>query len=249
MGLKKLWLTISILALITIVVSVVVYSNLLVQENSNSPPDRETLFQIAPFNTFSSGRYDGILTFDELANHGDFGIGTFQDLDGEMAAVDGVFYQITINGKPHQVDMNVKTPYATVTFFDPEIAFTVSDPTNYSKLQTKIDSYRPSDDAIYAIKVKGNFDYAQTRSVPAQQKPYPPIEEAVKNQTIFTVNSTQATAVGFWFPASMDGVDYAGYHLHLIADDYSIGGHLLDCIARNVTVEIDQTSKFNLILP
>jgi len=55
--------------------------------------------------------------------------------------------------------------------------------------------------------------------------------------------------VGFWFPASMDGVDYVGYHLHLITDDASAGGHLLDCIIRNATVEIDQTTRYSLVLP
>jgi alpha-acetolactate decarboxylase len=56
-------------------------------------------------------------------------------------------------------------------------------------------------------------------------------------------------AVGFWFPSSMDGVDFAVYHLHLITDSHSAGGHLLDCIVRNATVEIDQTCQFNMVLP
>ena len=98
----------------------------------------------------------------------------------------------------------------------------------------------PSEDAIYVIKVSGVYDYAQTRSVPKQTEPYPPLTEAIKNQSIFTLNNVSATAVGFWFPSSMDGVDFAGYHLHLITDDRTAGGHLLDCIIRNATVEIDQ---------
>jgi hypothetical protein len=34
------------------------------------------------------------LTFEALARHGDFGLGTFDALDGEMIAIDGTFYQI-----------------------------------------------------------------------------------------------------------------------------------------------------------
>ena len=41
-----------------------------------------------------AGVYDGDLTYQELARHGDFGLGTFEALDGEMIALEGVFYQI-----------------------------------------------------------------------------------------------------------------------------------------------------------
>lgn len=47
----------------------------------------------------------------------------------------------------------------------------------------------------------------------------------------------------------MDGVDFIGYHLHLITDSHSGGGHLLDCIVRKATIEIDQTRQFNMVLP
>ena len=81
-----------------------------------------------------------------------------------------------------------------------------------------------------------------------QTEPYPVLEEVIKNQSVFTLNNVSATAIGFWFPSSMNGIDFSGYHMHLITDDHSAGGHLLDCIARNITIEIDQTNKYNLVL-
>lgn len=211
--------------------------------------DRETLFQISPFNTFALGNYDGDFTYGELAKHGDFGIGTLNGLNGEMIALDGVFHQIPVDGTPRQIGFSEKTPYATVTFFEVDQVRQVADALNYSELQAYIEGLLLSENVIYAIKVAGFCDYAETRSVPLQTKPYPALTEAVKNQTVFTLSDVAATAVGFWFPAGMDGVDFTGYHLHLITDDHSAGGHLLDCSARNVTIEIDQNSKFNMILP
>ena len=82
-----------------------------------------------------------------------------------------------------------------------------------------------------------------------QTKPYQPLAEVIKNQTVFILDNVFGTAVGFWFPENMDGVGFAGYHFHLITDDYSAGGHLLDCIVRDATIEIDQTNKFDMILP
>lgn len=211
--------------------------------------NRETLFQTSPFNTFALGNYDGDVTFGELAEHGDFGLGTLNGLSGEMIALNGVFYQIPVEGEPRQISPSEKTPHATVTFFEADQTCYVADAINYSELTEYISGLLPSENAIYAIKVSGNYDYAKTRSVPLQVKPYQPLTEAIKNQTVFTLDNIVATAVGFWFPISMDGVDVTGYHLHLITNEYSAGGHLLNCIVRNATIEIDQTNKFNMILP
>jgi acetolactate decarboxylase len=82
-----------------------------------------------------------------------------------------------------------------------------------------------------------------------QIKPYLPLTEAIKNQTVFTLNNVSATAIGFWFPSSMGGVDFVGYHLHFITDDHNAGGHLLDCIVRNATIEMDYIQKFVMTLP
>ena len=218
-------------------------SNITALENTG------TLFQVSQFNTFSAGNYEGNVTYAELAKHGDFGIGTVNGLDGEMVALDGVFYQIPVEGTPHQIGVTAQTPYATVTFFKADQTIHLLDSLNYSQLTAYINSSLPAYNTIYAIKVHGTFDYAKTRSVPIQTKPYPPLAEAVSNQTVFTLGNVSGTAVGFWFLKSMDGVDFAGYHLHFITDNHSAGGHLLDCIVRNATIEIDQIGKFEMVLP
>jgi len=235
--------------LVAVIFSAALYAVWQLSFSASVIEDRETLFQISPFNTFALGNYDGEFTYGELAEHGDFGIGTLNGLNGEMIALDGVFYQIPVDGTPRRISSSEKTPYATVTFFEADQTRQVSDALNYSELQTYISGLLPSENVIYAIKIHGTYDYAETRSVPLQSKPYPPLTEAVKNQTVFTLSNVAATAVGFWFPASMDGVDFTGYHLHLVTDDYGAGGHLLDCIVRNATIEIDQTRSFQLVLP
>ncbi len=41
------------------------------------------------------GIYDGVISFEDLKKHGDFGIGTFDQLDGEMIAFDNEFLSFT----------------------------------------------------------------------------------------------------------------------------------------------------------
>jgi len=166
-----------------------------------------------------------------------------------MFAVNGKFFQIPSDGAPMEIGSSEKTPYATITFFSSDYAFQVANVSSYSQLALEINSTLPNYKDIYAIKVNGFFSIAETRSVPIQTKPYPTLTDAVKNQTVFNLNDVSATAVGFFFPDSMNGIDYIGYHLHLLTDNYSAGGHLLECTIESATIEIDQINNYRLFIP
>jgi acetolactate decarboxylase len=217
-------------------------------QSTEDKTDTDVLFQVAAFNSFAAGNYSGFYSYGDLAKHGDFGIGTFDNLDGEMVALDGKFYQIPMDGNAIQVDATYTLPYATVTFFEADQTIPVTQQLNYTELLSFVNQAFPDQNSIYAIKITGNFSIAQTRSVPAQSQPYPPLSVPVANQAIFNLTNVEATAVGFWFPSSMDGIDYAGFHLHMITADHKAGGHLLDCIVKNASVEIEQIKNYQLLL-
>ena len=225
------------------------FISLQIQPNTTSTADKDALYQLTPYNTFITGKYAGVMPYSELEKHGDFGIGTFDGLNGEMIALNGDFYQIPSTGTPIKVDPTQTAPYATITYFKADRTFTVSG-LNYTQLKSYLDGQLgTSSDVIYGIKVSGSFDWAQTRSPQKQLEPYQNITEALKTQAVFTLSDVSGTAVGFWCPASMSGVDYAGYHIHFITDDRTAGGHLLDCIINNATVEVDIIHSYNLVLP
>ena len=50
----------------------------------------DTLFQTSTITALSAGDYDGELTVAQLKEQGDFGLGTYDALDGEMIVLDGV---------------------------------------------------------------------------------------------------------------------------------------------------------------
>jgi acetolactate decarboxylase len=215
--------------------------------NANSASS--TLYQIQAFNNFSQGNFAGNTTFAELAKHGNFGIGTLNGLDGEMIAFNGTFYQIPSSGVPRQITPQEKTPYATVCFFKPELTIENSSWQKYSELISFINSSIPDHTSIYAIKVDGIWGPANTRSPPIQTEPYPNLTQALVNQSLFTINNFDGTAIGFYFPSYMNGIDYAGYHLHMITDDRKAGGHLLDCNIRNATIELEKINHYELVIP
>ena len=77
----------------------------------------ETLSQFSTIDALMQGIYDGPATFARVREYGDFGIGTVNHLDGEMLGLDGVFYQITSDGKVHVIPDSMKTSFTTVSFF------------------------------------------------------------------------------------------------------------------------------------
>ncbi len=237
------------LAVIIVISCSAIFVGLQYQADSVIPADKDTLFQLAAFNTFSTGKYAGLMPYNELEKHGDFGIGTLEGLDGEMIALDGEFYHIPSSGPPVKVEPTQTAPYATVTYFEADRTYNVAG-FNYTQLKSYLDGQLDtSKDVIYAIKLSGTYEYAQTRSPQKQIEPYPNLTQALKTQAVFNLSQFAGTAVGFWFPASMDGVDYVGYHIHLITDDRTAGGHLLDCIISNATVEVDIINSYRLVLP
>src|SRR2546427_6845181 len=74
------------------------------------------LFQASTIGALLQGAYNGDVTFAELAQHGDLGLGTLNGLDGEMIAVDGRFYRADIDGAVHEVNPSTKTPFAVLVF-------------------------------------------------------------------------------------------------------------------------------------
>jgi acetolactate decarboxylase len=247
MALKSDWLIAS--ALIIVIACSALFIGWQYQVNSSAIPDKDTVFQLAAFNTFSTGQYDGFMAYSELEQHGDFGIGTFDGLNGEMLAFDGIFYQIPSDGNPIVVEATQTSPHATVTYFDADLSYTVTG-LNYTGLKSYLDTQLgTAKDVIYAIKVSGDFSFVQARSPTKQAEPFPNLTDALKTQSIFNFTDVSATAVGYWFPSSMNGVDPAGYHLHIISADKTAGGHLLECQIENATIQVDVIKNYTLVLP
>ena len=212
-------------------------------------PDKEVLYQASTIQALSAGNYDGQATLWALKQHGDFGLGTFQALEGEMVALDGLFYQVKVDGRVHLVKEAEGIPFAQVTFFNTDKTFTVDHELSYADLGRYLDKLLSSKNIFYAVKISGLFKYAKTRSVPKQAKPYPGLDQAVKEQKIFEFHNIKGTVVGLRSPEYSRNFSVGGYHLHFISQDRLSGGHLLDFQGSGLKIEIDETADFYLSLP
>ncbi len=232
----------------TFVIALMVLSGCSVPQGSRKSKD--VLFQTSTINALLAGVYDGDMTFRTLRQHCDFGLGTVNALDGEMIGIGGEFYQIKTDGKAYLIADTMKTPFAEVTFFNPDTTRKIKDSIgNYDQLKSYLNRLLSNKNIFYAIKIEGTFSYVKTRSVPRQQKPYPPLVDVVKNQVVFEFHQTKGTMVGFWCPAYVKGINVPGYHFHFITTDRKAGGHVLACSMQNVTVKIDPIPAFYMVLP
>jgi len=210
---------------------------------------RETLVQISTIDALLNGVYDGVMTFRALRQYGDFGIGTFEGLDGEMIGFGGDFYQVKADGIAYAVSDSMETPFASVTFFEADCEQRLPRGMDYGQIEEFLDGILPTSNIFHAIKIEGTFSYMKTRSVPGQEKPYPPLAEVTKNQPVFEFADVSGTVVGFRCPAYVAGVNVPGYHLHFLTKRKDAGGHVLEFQTEEAVASIDYTSSFFMILP
>jgi acetolactate decarboxylase len=216
----------------------------------SEPTDRETLYQVSTIDALMQGVYDGVEPIGELKKHGDFGIGTFDALDGEMIVLDGTYYQAKSDGRIYPVADTATSPFATVTYFNRDISEKTGSSMNLSEFSTVMPALLPSQNIIYAVRIHDTFPEMKVRAIPAQQKPYVTLTEAAKTQSVYMYTNTTGTVVGFYLPVFSKSVNVPGYHLHFISDDHYTGGHILDFVVpAGSSVEYDITSDFTMTLP
>lgn len=206
------------------------------------------VYQTSTMGALLAGVYEGDVTIRELLRHGDFGLGTFNALDGEMLVLDGVCYQLRSDGSATVADPAELSPFAVVTWFHADHTIDVSAPSDAAALKAIVDKSVASTNLMVAIRVTGEFSEVHTRTVTAQHKPYRPFTEATKHQHEVRFSDVSGTLAGFRTPAYEQGISVAGYHMHFIDAERGSGGHALDYRISRGTVEICVRSELHLSL-
>ena len=213
------------------------------------PNVRHTVFQTSLLSALLDGVYDGSMTVGELLQQGDFGLGTFNALDGEMIILDGVCYQLHDSGAATVATTQQKTPFAVVARFLP--AMTAEIPP-HSDRQTVVDivtELTGSDNYLYAIKLTGHFDWVRTRTVKRQRKPYRPLREVTKGEPVVQFDNVDGIVAGFRTPLYEQGIGVPGGHVHFLDDSRERGGHVLDYVLGEGRLEICLGTDLHLALP
>lgn len=207
-----------------------------------------TLFQISTSGALVAGLYQGVVSAAVVLQHGDFGLGTFADLDGEMVVVDGRVFQAKGDGTVKEVGADAKAPFAVVTKFAPDIDTEMPPAVSLAELEAQCDKLRPSNNIFYAVRLDGVFTSIRTRAVSPQPEDTR-LVDAAKVQSEFEFTNASGTLVGLWSPGFAGAFSIPGYHFHFLSDSREHGGHLLACSSECLRVRVERLTDFHLALP
>ena len=207
-----------------------------------------TLFQVSTSAALVEGIYQGAVRVSRLLQHGDFGLGTFTDLDGEMVVLDGVCYQVAATGAIAPVEGERLIPYAVVTRFSSSFRKKHQRIPSFDDLIQVCDQLRDSNNVFYAFRVNGRFHAVKTRVMKSVPKGTG-LTTAASVQQEFRFEELHGTLVGLWSPAFAASFSVPGYHFHFLSDDRRSGGHVLDCRASEVEIEGCAINEMHVSLP
>lgn len=222
----------------------------LARDEAYADPARDHVaFQASTLDALMEGSLRGDLTIAELLRHGDTGLGTVDLLDGELIVVDGVAWAARADGRVERVAGDTRTPFAVVCELHPEVRAPLAAADDLAGVTRQIDALLPREAACLAVRIDADVVHARLRSVPPQTGPRPTLAAAVASQTLFTASAIRATVVGFRFPRDVEGLELPGWHLHLIAEDRTIGGHVLDVAVSGGTIVAEREHDLHVEVP
>jgi acetolactate decarboxylase len=202
------------------------------------------LYQVGTFAAVLNGAVNGDANYQLLKQKGNFGLGTFNGITGEMVAYQGQFYHIGEKGVTTSVTDETKTPFAQVIQFNPTIDFPL---TNIDNLKQLVDNLLPifkNQNRAYAVHIHGLINYLKLRGR-TPRKPGEPVPLEIP----YEAQNVRGDLIGFYFPEHLLSLTAPGLHLHFLSEDRQHSGHVMDVLFNAATVELQPVTHLNLHIP
>lgn len=210
--------------------------------------EHHTIYQVSTSGALVQGVYRGCVRVGDVLQHGDFGLGTFEGLDGEGILVDGICWQACGDGTVRQAPADALAPFWVATRFQADHRETLSAVSSWADLTGRLDHLRDSANLFVAIRLRGVFERIRYR-VACKAEPGVDLVSATNAQATFDLENVAGTLVGFWTPSYARTINVPGYHLHLLSDDHCHAGHVLELQSRELSLELHRESDLQLVLP
>ena len=211
------------------------------------------MYQVSTLQALALGYSRAVITVGELLQEGDTGLGTFEDVNGEMIVMDGHCYRADKNGNVTQVPFDMGVPFAAVGKFYGEQQFPLKNMPDIASIReelTKKIEERFGLNSMHIVRIEGDFKKVDARSESPYRSHHLSLKELLnKNQTAFIFENISGTLVGVYFPDYMDGINMPGWHLHFLSDDKTKGGHVFDVSVLDAVAKVDKISSIFIDLP
>ena len=211
------------------------------------------MYQVSTLQALALGYSRSVIDVKTLLQQGDTGLGTFEDVNGEMIVTDGHCYRADQNGNISEVAEDMGVPFAAVAKFHGEQCFSLTNIHGIDVLReelTKKIEERFGLNSMHVVKIEGHFEKVDARSEAPYRSHHVSLKEMLSStQKAFIFNNIAGFLVGVYFPDYMDGINMPGWHLHFISADKTKGGHVFDVSIKDCGVKIDKINQIVLDLP
>lgn len=189
-------------------------------------------YQVSTLQALALGFSKSVITVEELLKNGDTGLGTFEDVDGEMIVLDGKCYRAKNNGNIVMAENERGVPFAAVCNFQSNRIEEFGKMDTIEKLKEWLTVCIEEDfglNSMYAVRIDGDFSKVDARSESGTVAHHLTLKDALSvTQKAFIFENVKGSLVCVYYPDYMDGINAAGWHLHFISEDKKHGGHVFD---------------------
>lgn len=211
------------------------------------------IYQISTLQALALGYTRPVVTVKELLEHGDIGLGTFEDVNGEMIVVDGQCFRATEDGTVWEADPDMGVPFASVAKADFSPGFEVRDIPDIEKMKELLTLTIEEDfglNSMHIVRIDGAFNRVCARSESAYRSQHVDLKDILsQTQRDFMFEDISGTMVCIYYPDYMDGINAPGWHLHFLSEDRLKGGHVFDLEMESGTIYLAKINNIEIQLP
>ncbi|MCR5107664.1 MAG: acetolactate decarboxylase [Lachnospiraceae bacterium] len=211
------------------------------------------MYQVSTLQALALGYSRAVIKVGELIREGDTGLGTFEDVNGEMIVMDGRCYRADQNGSVSIVVPETGVPFAAVAKLYGKQEFTLNNMPDITSMRTELT--RKIEEvfglnSMHIVRIDGEFEKVDARSEAPYRSHHITLKEVLgQTQKAFIFENIKGSLIGVYFPDYMDGINMPGWHLHFLSEDRSKGGHVFDVSMREGVAKVDKISDISIKLP
>lgn len=211
------------------------------------------MYQVSTLQALALGYTRSVVRTDELLSHGNTGLGTFEDVNGEMIVIDRHCYQAAEDGSITEMPPDTGVPFASVANLQGDRVFTLPEIPDIEHLKMELNLKIEEDfglNSMHIAKIEGDFERVDARSESAYRSHHVELKDILgETQKSFCFEQIRGTMVCIYYPDYMDGINAPEWHLHFISEDRKWGGHVFDLQMRRGEVFLDKISRIEIQLP
>lgn len=215
--------------------------------------DKEEMYQVSTLTALSLGYTKPVIRVRDLLRHGDTGLGTFEDVNGEMIVVDGHCYQALSDGTVKEADPGLGVPFSSVTKLSGERMFALSDIESIDKLKEVLTVKIEENfglNSMNVVRIDGSFGKIDARSETPFESQHISLKDILDiTQESFSLGACEGTIICVYYPDYMDGINAPGWHVHFISADHTKGGHVFELNIEHGEAMLDKISKIEIEFP